>query len=170
MENIRTVAERAAQHLTENPDAGAEVDSPATATLEKGLRFRIEGPKGEIATDMAQSVGGAASAPSPGWLMRAALASCDASLIAIEAARDRVELTTLEVVVESDSDSRGLLGVADDVPAGPLAVRTRISVAGADEERLREIVARALRRSPVKDALERPVEVATEVAVAERRG
>ncbi len=97
--------------------------------------------------------------------MRAALASCDASLVAIEAARDGVELTDLTVAVESDSDSRGLLGLDDSVPPGPLAIRVRIELAAsnATEDQLREIAQRAEARSPVRDALARPVSMTTEI-------
>ena len=142
-------------------------DPAAVATLEEGLRFRVQGPKGSVTTDMARKVGGGGAENSPGWLMRAALAACDASMIAIEAARDGVELDALEVSVESESDFRGMLGVDDSVPAGPAIVRTRIELSskGADEATLRAIVERALRRSPVKDALERAVEATTEVVV-----
>ena len=60
--------------------------------------------------------------------MRAALASCDATVIAIEAAREGVELTRLEVDVSSETDMRGTLGVKD-VEAGPVAMRVKIVVA-----------------------------------------
>src|SRR3712207_7164966 len=47
-------------------------DSAATAVVESGLRVRTTGPSGEeIASDMTAGVGGGASAPSPGWLLRA---------------------------------------------------------------------------------------------------
>ncbi len=61
----------------------------------------------------------AASAPSPGWLLRAAEASCVATLITMRAAMLGIDLDTLEVTVDSVSDDRGLLGVDDTVPAGP---------------------------------------------------
>src|SRR6266480_4172683 len=104
MESIRRAMETACAHLTEHPEAAA-----ATAVREDGLRFRVEGPKGAVTTDMAGSVGGGASAPTPAWLMRAALASCDATLIAMEAARAGIELIELKVTVDSESDFRGVL-------------------------------------------------------------
>jgi OsmC-like protein len=64
---------------------------------------------------MSRTVGGGATAPTPGWLLRAALASCDATAIAMDAARELVELTDLTVTVESESDFRGVLGVDDSV-------------------------------------------------------
>jgi uncharacterized OsmC-like protein len=162
---IRNAMEKASGYLRENPEAAAATDAAATAVLEEGLRFRVEGPKGPVMSDMAESVGGGASAPTPAWLLRAALASCDASLVAMEAARDGVELTDLTVAVESDSDFRGILGVDDSLKPGPVAVRVRIEVAanGATEDQLREIVRRAEARSPVRDALEREMAMSTEV-------
>jgi uncharacterized OsmC-like protein len=127
----------------------------------------VEGPKGDVISDMSQTVGGGATAPTPGWLLRAALASCDATLVAMEAARDGVELTDLTVTVESESDFRGVLGVGDSVHPGPLAVRVRIQLAAvnATKDQLREIVQRAESRSPVRDAVARTVPMSTEIAV-----
>src|SRR3954454_15501033 len=104
MEEIRRAIEKASGYLAENPDAATATDAAATAVREEGLRFRVEGPKGALTTDMANSVGGGATAPTPAWLMRAALASCDATLVAMEAARNGVELTDLTVTVDSESD------------------------------------------------------------------
>jgi uncharacterized OsmC-like protein len=92
-------------------------------------------------------------------------------MIAIEAAREGIELTSLAVTVESESDYRGMLGVGDSTPAGPVAMRTRIELtaSNAGEDRLREIVERAERRSPVKDALARALPMTTEVVVGRGR-
>jgi uncharacterized OsmC-like protein len=166
MESIRTAMERASDYLTEHTEAATASDSVARAVGEGGLRFRVEGPWSPVTSDMAESVGGAASAPTPGWLLRAALAACDATLVAMEAARDGIELTDLEVSVESESDFRGVLGVDPSVHAGPRSVRVRIRLAAADatEDQLRAIVERAESRSPVRDALVREVPMTTELA------
>jgi uncharacterized OsmC-like protein len=169
MESIRNAMEQASSYLAEHPDAATDSDAAATAVRENGLRFRVEGPKGSVSSDMTKSVGGDASAPSPGWLLRAALASCDATLVAMEAARDGIDLTGLEVSVESDSDFRGVLGVDDSVKAGPLAVRVRIELTSshATDDQLRAIVERAEMRSPVRDALARALPMTTEVATGD---
>jgi uncharacterized OsmC-like protein len=166
MDSIRSAMERASAYLTEHPEAAKAFDSAATAVREDGLRFRVEGPWASLTSDMAESVGGGASAPTPGWLLRAALAACDATLVAMEAARDGIELTDLEVSVESESDFRGILGVDGSVHAGPQSVRVRIRLAAADasEDQLRAIVERAESRSPVRDALVRDVPIKTEIA------
>jgi uncharacterized OsmC-like protein len=83
----------------------------------------------------------------------------------MEAARDGVELTGLEVTVDSESDFRGILGVDDSVQPGPLAVRVRIQLASsnASQDQLREMVERAETRSPVRDALARALPMTTEI-------
>jgi uncharacterized OsmC-like protein len=170
MEDIRGAIEKASAYLAENPDAATDTDAAATAIREDGLRFRVDGPRGAVITDMAESVGGGASAPTPGWLLRAALAACDATTVAMESARAGIELTELTVSVESDSDFRGVLGVDGGASPGPLEVRTRVEVTARDatEEQLREIVQRAEERSPVRDALLREVSMTTEVLTDSR--
>jgi uncharacterized OsmC-like protein len=165
VESIRQAIAAASERLARDPEAGVGPDTTAVAVIDRGLRVRIEGPNGEVFSDMAESAGGDGSAPTPGWFMRAALASCDATTVAMEAAREGIELTDLRVTVESESDSRGALGLDDAIPAGPLEVRVRIEVAAsnAGADRLRELVRRAEARSAVGDALARAIDVTTEV-------
>jgi uncharacterized OsmC-like protein len=167
MESIRSAIAQASSYLVEHPEAATSSDAPATAVLEDGLRFRVEGPSSSLTTDMAKSVGGEASGPTPAWLMRAALASCDATLVAMEAAREGIEITELSVSVESESDFRGVLGVDPTVRPGPLSMRVEIQVAAANatDEQLRAIVERAESHSPVRDALARQLPMRTEVAI-----
>jgi uncharacterized OsmC-like protein len=162
---IRGSMEGVIAYLEANPDDGPSTDPPAVAVRDGTLRFRATGPRGQEAfTDMAPAVGGDGSAPSPGWLLRAALATCDATVIAMEAARRGIELTTLEVEVESDSDDRGLFGI-DGIPPGPVVVRTkvRIGAEGADEAAIREVLRAAEANSPVADAIRRAIDIRTEV-------
>lgn len=129
-ERIRQAIEETTGYLRQHPGEARYTDSAATARVVDGLVVRVTGPKGEsIATDMVPSVGGAATAPSPGWLLRAAEASCVATVVAMRAAVLGVTLTDIEVTVDSKSDDRGLLGMDESVPAGPLSgqVRVRLS-------------------------------------------
>lgn len=143
-------------------------DKAATAVVEDGLRCRAEGPNGALlVTDMPQAIGGGGVAPSPGWLLRAALANRDATVIAMRAAQVGVAPTALEVTVDSESDDRGLLGMDDAIPAGALSMRTRVHIAadGVPPERLLEIVTWAETHSSVGDVVRRAVPFTTEVAV-----
>jgi uncharacterized OsmC-like protein len=154
--------------LAEHPEKCLAADTPATATIEAGLRCHATGPRGAaLTTDMPVGIGGGGSGPSPGWYLRAALATCDATVIAMRAAQLGVVLTTLEVTVESESDSRGLLGMDGGITPGPLSIRTRVHIAadGVPSEQLRALVTWAEERSPVADALRRAVPVTTSVEI-----
>jgi hypothetical protein len=106
--DIRESIENAVRYLTEHPDEARYTDSFARATLGEALRVEVEGPdRARIVTDMPEGVGGRAEKPSPGWLYRAAIASCVASTIGMEAAREGVTLGSLQVEVDSESDDRG---------------------------------------------------------------
>ena len=164
-ETIRQKIEGAVQYLTDHPEEARYRDSAATAIRQQGLRGRVEGPGGEaVETDMPESVGGANAAPSPGWLFRAALASCEATLIAMRAAQQGVELTGIEVAVDSESDDRGILGIDEGVPAGPfvVSVRIRVEPAGGGSG-IEEIVRWAHDHCPVQDLTSRPVPVSLEI-------
>ncbi len=166
--DIRAALERAATHLSEHPEEARYTDAQATAKLEEGLRVRVDGPGGEsIATDMPESVGGTNSAPSPGWVFRASLAACEATLIAMRAAAQNVALSGLAVTVDSESDDRGILGIDAAVPAGPLSVRIKVSGASPEPDagRLRELVEWAHAHCPVQDAAQRAVPVSIEIEI-----
>jgi uncharacterized OsmC-like protein len=161
--DIQSAVRAAVRFLTEHPDEARYTDSEATATLEEGLRVRVQGPGGEaIDTDMPASVGGDGSGPSAGWLFRASLASCVASLIAMRAAEEGVELTNLKVTVDSESDDRGILGMDPGIPTGPLSMRIRVEASAGDGRSLDDIVDSAIARCPVYDAARRPVEITVE--------
>ena len=165
---IATAVAGAREYLAAHPDEARYRDSAATAVVEDGLRVRVEGPDGaEVTTDMVTAVGGGGSAPSPAWLFRAGYASCVATLITIAAALEGVELSGLQVTVDSESDDRGILGIDESVPAGPLSLRVSVRVASAtaDEDRVRTIVDWGTAHCPLDDLARRPVPVEVVVQV-----
>ena len=164
--DIKRAIEAATGYLELHPDEARYTDRVASASLVDGLVVRVTGPGGEsVSTDMSTSVGGTDSAPSPGWLLRAAEASCVATFIAMRAAMLDVTLDTLEVTVDSVSDDRGILGIDETVPAGPLSSRVsiRIQAAGVEPSTLAEIAHWGVVHCPVCDAIGRAVPIATEV-------
>ena len=167
---IRDALHAATAYLTQHPDEARYTDSTATAVLTSGLAVMVRSPDGfSIATDMPTSVGGGASAPSPGWLLRAAQASCLATLIAMRAAYEGLGVTLVEVTVDSESDDRGILGMDDSVPAGPIRSRARahVEAVGATRERLEAVVRWADTHCPVQDAVRRAVPLQLEIGRAE---
>jgi uncharacterized OsmC-like protein len=164
--SIRDSIERAVSYLTEHPEEARYTDSKALATLGDTLRVEVEGPNGErIVTDMSEGVGGMAEHPSPGWLYRAAMASCVASTVAMEAAREGIDLADLTVEVDSESDDRGILGMDPEAHVGPYSMRVRVRATGAgvDPQRLEAVVATGAGRCPVCDAAKRSVDVSVEI-------
>ncbi len=169
VDHIKQSIEGVIGYYTENPDKALSADKPAIAVVEEGLRCRATGPNDwALVSDMPKGIGGGGAAPSPGWLLRGALANCEATVIAMRAAQLGLTLKTLEVTVSSQSDDRGLLGMNDSIPGGPLGVdiRVRIGADGASPQQLREIVEWAERCSPVGDAIRRAVPTRVEVEVA----
>jgi len=167
--DIKSSIEGAVEYLKQHPDEARYTDSVARATLGDSLRVSVVGSVGdEITTDMPEAIGGLGDEPSPGWLYRAAVASCVASAVAMEAARSDVQLDSLVVEVDSESDDRGILGMDEEIPVGPISLHVRITVrAGeAGEEKVEEVVERGARRCPVLDATERAIETKLDVQVA----
>ncbi|CAN5760126.1 OsmC family protein [soil metagenome] len=165
-QDIRAAIERSVEYLRAHPDEARSTDSLATARVVDGLVVRVSGPAGEtLTTDMVPSVGGSASAPSPGWLLRAAEASCVATLIAMRAAMLGITLSESEVSVDSESDDRGILAIDDGVPAGPLSTRVAVRLAadGVDDASLAEIARWGIAHCPVHDAVERAVPMTREI-------
>lgn len=163
---IKTAIQAASTYLAEHPDEARYTDSLARATVEEGLRVRVEGPSGEsLTTDMPSAVGGRASAPSPGWMLRGAVAACVASLAVMRAAELGWTGVRCEVEVDSESDDRGILGLDASVPAGPLSMRIHLRLAadGIALDGLEELAVWAVDHCPVSDAMRRGVPVHVEV-------
>lgn len=165
---IQSSIQNVINYFIEHPDEACGTGKPTTAIIEEGLRCRAEREgTPPVITDMPQALGGGGTAVTPGGLLQAALATCDATVIAMRAAQEGVTLTRLEVMVNSEWDDRGLLGMDDSVPPGPLKMWTQVRIAADDVplERLREIVEWAETHSPVADAIDRAVSKTTEIEI-----
>jgi uncharacterized OsmC-like protein len=168
-DHIRTAIDGAARYLADHPEKARSSDPSAVAVVQDGLRCRAEGPNGAVlVTDMPKSVGGGGASPTPGWFLRAALATCDATVIAMRAAQLGIVLTALEVTVDSESDNRGLLGVEGAEFPGPHAMRIRVRIAadGVPPEQLHQVVTWAEAHSPVGNAVRRAVPSTMDVEIA----
>ncbi|MCJ7687393.1 MAG: OsmC family protein [Desulfobacteraceae bacterium] len=167
-ENIRSSIQGTISYLKANPEEAFKKATAARAVLEGGLKVRTTGPEDEvIISDMPPTVGGEGSAPTPGWFMQAALATCNATGIAMKAAQEGIELTTLEVSIDTESDTRGIFGFDESIKAGPLNMRTRVRIGaeGVPEEKLHEIVKWNEKYSWVGNAICRAVPLETEVEI-----
>jgi uncharacterized OsmC-like protein len=172
MQAISAAMDRVATILRRRPDLGLQADPPATACWERDLRVVSRTASGlQFATDMPAQLGGSGTQVTPGWLMRASLASCAATRIAMTAAAAQIELAMLEVSVTSRSDTRGLLGMSDQegvsVDAGPCDVEmiVRIAANGIASDQLRSVVEESHRCSPVSNALWRAIPISLRIDI-----
>jgi uncharacterized OsmC-like protein len=172
MEQVAASMERVVAALRRKPHAGLSDDTPASVRWAGGLRTVARTPAGaELTTDMPAAIGGDDSAPTPGWLLRTALASCAVTRIAMEAASRGIALRTLEAHAASRSDLRGLVGLTEPdgrpVSAGPLVMDLHVCIGapGVDAGVLRALVESTTGCSPVTAALEQPLAVGLHVEV-----
>jgi uncharacterized OsmC-like protein len=172
IEDIAAAVQRVESVLKRRPAAGIHDDAPATARWQTGLRVVACHANGtQMFTDMPAELGGSGDQVTPGWLFRASLASCFATRIAMEAAVAGIELTLLEVLASSRSDTRGVFGMADvsgePVGAGPRDVQLLVKIAalGVSAEDLQNLVEDSNRYSPVSAALRDAVSVALRIEV-----
>lgn len=171
-QDIAKALEQTSDAFRRRPEAATDDDSPALASWQGGLSMVASHPNGQqVATDMPGEFGGGSSRVTPGWLLRAGVASCAATSIVMAAAQAGIELAVLEVRVGSRSDARGMLGMPDadgrPVHAGPfdMQMSVRIGAGGVSEDRLRSLVDEAVQRSPVPAALCNPTPLALRVEV-----
>src|SRR2546428_13608245 len=80
--HIQQSIENVTNYLSEHPEECRYTDPAATAVVEEGPRCRAEGPHGAmLVSDMPKAIGGGGSAPSPGWVLGAALANLVAAVL-----------------------------------------------------------------------------------------
>ena len=108
---------------------------------------------------------GTDTGPNPAEYLLHALAACLTTSIVYVAAARKVRLTSVESTLTGDMDVRGALGVDPEPRNGFESITVSFRVTGdAPEEKLREVVERATRRSAVYDMVTNGVPVAVEVA------
>jgi len=107
---------------------------------------------------------GSDTGPHPAEYLLHALAACLTTSIVYVAAARKVQLTSVQSTLTGDMDVRGALGVDDEPRNGfeRIAVAFRIT-GNAPEEKLREVVERAQKRSAVYDMVTNGVPVAVEM-------
>ena len=108
---------------------------------------------------------GSDTGPNPAEYLLHALAACLTTTIVYVAAARKVQLASVESTLTGDMDVRGALGVDDEPRNGFSRIGVSFRVTGdAPEDKLREVVERASKRSAVYDMATNGVPVALAVA------
>lgn len=155
-------------YLQLHPETGDHPAAPASARWMGGLRVVTRHANGiQVQTDMTTDLGGTGDQVPGAWLMRAGLASCVTTSIVRSAALEGINLSKLEVEVNSRSDARGVFDVPDvdgkPVDVGPhyFGLTVKIGAAGVADERLRGLVRHGLHHSTVAATIQnaRPIDL-----------
>ena len=172
-EDVAQALRRVESLLQRRPEMGVHDDAPATSRWRSGTQAVASHANGtQILSDMPSEFGGGGAHVTPGWLLRAGVALCTATCIAMHAALQGIALDSLEVEVASRTDSRGLLGMTDadgaPVPAGPCEMRllVRIAAHAVAPQALRALVEHSYACSPMGGAMRESVSVDLRIDVA----
>lgn len=170
---IAAALERLTSVLQRRPDTGLHDDSPATARWDGGTRVVALHANGhQVPTDMPTEFGGTGDQVTPGWLFRAGVAACATTSIALQAATQGIELATLEIRAGSRSDARGMFGMTEadgqvvSASPGDLQLHVRIAADGVAPARLRALVERGVRCSPIPSAVQLALPLALHIDFA----
>lgn len=164
-QTIKQALDRAVKTVTLRPERGQRVYRNV-AIVDAGTRCETEEAGGTITMDVGKAVGGNDAGPTPSMVLRSAMSGCVAIGVKQWAARREVPIEQVEVILETDVDARGQLGVRDDIVPGFEGIRLTISVTSpAPPEVIEDLVATSLRYSPLMDVFCNPQPVEHRVSV-----
>jgi uncharacterized OsmC-like protein len=147
--DLKELYDRKANAIARRPELGRG-GGCVRVRLGEGLACQVELEGGITVLDLPLIDGGRGSGPQPDELARASLAAALAQDYRLWAARLGIPLSEVEVEVVSEHDTRGRLGVSDEVAIGWQSLQVAVTVhSPAPEADLRALVALANRRSPL---------------------
>lgn len=113
-------------------------------------------------------LGGEDSAPNPVEMMAAGLCGCLTAGIATNAALFGTELEKIQVEVDVRFDVHGVLGLNKETANGAIGLHYKVTLKAKDPEAAHKLVRSKEtidRKSPVKQTLEMPLHITSEVVV-----
>ncbi|MGB3244466.1 MAG: OsmC family protein [Sulfitobacter sp.] len=146
-EDIRVAQDKVIARLAADP-ASALTTNVLTARVGEGLTCAVEQGKFSTVMDLGPAMGGAARGPGPGFFAKAGLAGCVAIAVKMTAAREGIDIRSVDLRLETDSDDLALFGIGDN-SAAPLETRIMLEVkSSAADGVIEALVARVLECSP----------------------
>ena len=130
-----------------------------------GTTCDIEHKHWKFTADVGKTEGGNDAGPGPSVLQRGALGSCLAIGYAKWAAYLDVPVNNIEVEIEADVDARGTYGI-DGVEPGYKGLRYKVYIdSPAPDDKIREVIEKADKHSPLLADFVNPVNVEREVNI-----
>lgn len=166
LEFTRDALARSTKAVTLRPAKG-QYTHKNSAVIESGTQCRVREKHVDMIVDVPPSIGGGGAGPTPGTLVRSALSSCIAIGVKLWAARADIHIDYVEVQLEADVDSRGEMGVDDDIAPGFRHTRLTISVrTNAPREDVEDLIARSLKYSALYDIYSNPQKIDMNLEIA----
>jgi uncharacterized OsmC-like protein len=135
-----------------------------------GNNIRSEASKFHLMVDEPAVLGGSDEHPNPVEYLAAALCGCLTAGIATNAALFGTELEKINVEVLVNFDVHGVLGMDRTKPNGPLDLHYKVTLKGkngASVEQLLKSKETLDKKSPIKNTIELPLRITTEVVIEE---
>ena len=145
--DIRRAQNKVIERLSADPMA-ARTTITTTGRVGEGLACHVQQGKFETIMDMGPAMGGAAFGPSPGFFARAAVVGCVSIAVKMTAAREGLDVRTVDVKIDVDCDDLAIfaLGGGD---AGTLESRIAIMVETSEpDDIIADLTNRALAHAP----------------------
>ena len=123
-----------------------------TASWKGGMRTDVQGGGHTIIIDQPPAAGGKDEGPNPLVIFLSALGGCLATIAAIIARQERLEIRKFDVEVEGDIDKAFLLGKTEEGRAGFTEIRVKVNLdADMTEEEKEAFIERVDSRCPISD-------------------
>lgn len=131
------------------------------ASWKGGFRTDVQGGGHTIIIDQPEAAGGKNEGPNPLIIFLSALGGCLATIAAIIARQERLEIKSFDVEVEGDIDKAFLLGKTEEGRAGFTEIRAKVKMdADMTEEEKEAFVERVDARCPISDNMAHETKVA----------
>lgn len=144
---------------------GTRTESTVSELIAGGQNIARGDRKFSLVSDEPPQLGGTDANPSPVELLCAALCGCMTGGIATNAALFQTAVDAIDIELQADFDLHGVLGLKNDVPNGANEIRMKIRIKGPDAEKLKKAKETIDRKSPVKNTIETPVRIISEVEI-----
>jgi len=157
IDKIKTAFERQTKAVTLRPGIG-QGTAVTKVSVRESLTCEIEEGDWRLTADMSPKWGGNGAGPNPGIFGRGALGSCLAIGYMMWAAKLGVPITSLDVEIHADYDTRGMCAVGDEAPAGYTGIRYVVNLESpAAEEDIVRVLDMADAHSSYLDVFTRAV-------------
>jgi uncharacterized OsmC-like protein len=147
---------------------GTQAEVEIAPLLAGGEDISRSGRKFTMVVDEPAELGGLDEAPNPVEYLATALCGCITAGIATNAALFDCELHKIEVSVDVNFNIHGILGLDRSYPNGPLNLHYKVKLAGPGAAEAMEKSKLTIdKKSPIRNAIELPLQVTTEVEIEE---